>query len=131
MAQQSPVAGELPRGILAFPGVSVSRAPEVVFRRDALGEGSDDDEGWHELCERLLDRWPQLTPGELEATHGQPALVEALLDAKLRYARRLLDEAFQPWRLRATRPRRGSRGLLGVLGLISVSGLTFFGLLLP
>lgn len=129
MAREPSVAGELPRGILAFPGVSV-RGGVVARRPGRANPARSEDDGWDELCDRLVDRWPVLTAGELEATHGDPALVEALLEAKLGYGRRLVDETFRPWQFRTARPRRAAdRGLLGVIGLISVSGLAFFGLL--
>lgn len=132
MAQESSVIHELPRQILLFPGATGPDTPAPASRRARFATG-DDGDGWDDLCERLLDRWPVLTAGEIEAAHGNPTLIEALLDAKLRYARRLVDEELRPERLEAMRARRRAlgepRGLIGVLGLLSVVGLGFVGLL--
>lgn len=125
MAQDSSTAGELPRGILAFPGVRAGGA-EMVRPAAPTPGPHEAGESWDSLCERLLDRWPQLTAGELEATHGQPVLLEALLEAKLGYARWLVEELFRPWHQQATRvshPRgRVARGLLRLVSLSSLAG---------
>jgi hypothetical protein len=76
--------------------------------------------------DRLADRWPELTPGELDATRGRPDLLAALLQAKLAYAQRLAEESVgRPMRLEAPETRAPARGWLNVLGL---SSLSIFGL---
>ena len=51
------------------------------------------------ILEKLADRWPTLTNEELQATHGQRELVEAVLRAKTDYAELLICEALgQPRR---------------------------------
>ncbi|MGE0135167.1 MAG: hypothetical protein AB7L91_07095 [Dehalococcoidia bacterium] len=123
MAQEARAAdgGGIPRSILPFPGVMLDKANGAVLglRHE---EGPD---GWGELRDRLLDCWPVLTEAELEATRGDAALIGALIEAKLGYARRLLDEAIRPWELQ-TRPAEHRAGR-GLLGLISVHGLPFIG----
>jgi len=129
MAQEPSVTGDLPRGIVAFPGAKV-RGPDGPRTRPGGAIQAQSEPVWAELRDLLVDRWPVLTAGELDATHGEAGLVEALLEAKLGYGRRLVDETFRPWQFRAARPRRGAgRGLLSVIGLMSVSGFAFFGLL--
>lgn len=87
MAREPSVAGELPSGIVAFPSAKV-RAPLETRARPGSVMPARCDSGWDELRDRLVDRWPVLTAGELYATHGDAALVEALIEAKLAYGRR-------------------------------------------
>ncbi|MGE0227218.1 MAG: hypothetical protein AB7I38_01845 [Dehalococcoidia bacterium] len=109
------------RSILPFPGVKLHEEGGAL-RGLSREEGPD---GWGELRERLLDRWPVLTEAELEATRGDAALLGALVEAKLGYARRLLDEAIGQWQLQ-TQPAEHRVGR-GLLGLITVHGLPFIG----
>jgi hypothetical protein len=43
--------------------------------------------------QKLADRWPTLTTEELDATHGRPDLIAAILSAKAGYAELLTREA--------------------------------------
>ncbi len=132
MAQESPIARDLPRGVVLFPGVRAPETSNAVLRPIERVRTAGDDGSWDDLRDHLVDRWPVLTAAELEATHGKPELVAALIEAKLRYGRRLADEALHPRRSDVARSRRsGTRPLLGIVSLISVSGLAFFGLLHP
>ncbi|MBX7112263.1 MAG: hypothetical protein K1X87_10525 [Dehalococcoidia bacterium] len=130
MARESLTAGELPRGILPFPGARL-RGGDGARRLPAPARTTDAEEDWDALCERLLDRWPQLTSDELEATHGKPDLVDAVLEAKLGYARRLVEELFLPWRLQRLQASRArGRVTRGLLRLVSLTALASCGLLL-
>jgi hypothetical protein len=92
---------------------------------DAGAAGSDHH--WELVRDRLAELWPTLTLSELDATHGRPAMVAAILESKIAYAQRLAGEALgQPQRASSEVRRRwaGVRSLApaaSVLGLLLVS----------
>jgi hypothetical protein len=64
----------------------------------------DADDRWALRRDRLADLWPGLTLSELESTHGRPAMLAAILEAKIGYAQRLAREALgQPHPVRPGR----------------------------